>query len=280
MVILKRSISLILCFFLVLSIPSVYAAVSRLTDGAALLTSDEAAALESKLDELSKKHGIDIAIVTAYGTENGMSAMEYADYFLETNYCDSNNDVNGVLLFIDMKEREWHISTCGSAISNITDYGLEYIENCMISDLSGGYYFDSFSSFAAACDTLLDYKTEQGKPYDYGYSNNRVEKSDPKEAIFGNLLMSAVFGVIVALISVTYMKSQLSSVHMQSGASSYVRPGTFRLTRSNNIFLYKKVSKTRRVQETSSSGSSGRSGGSTIHHSSSGRSFGGRGGKF
>lgn len=262
--------------------PSVYAYAAHLTDGAELLSAEEAAVLETKLDELSDKHGIDIAVVTVYGTENGMSAMEYADNFLETNYCDANNDVNGVLLFIDILERDWHISTTGSAITSLTDYGLEFIEDQMIDYLSDGSYFDAFTSYAAACDSLLDYEVEHGRPYDYIQDDGGIEDSDPKGAILGNLLIAVVFGLIVGLISVSVMKSQLKSVRMQTGATGYIRPGTFNLTRSNDIYLYRRVNKTKRVQQTYSSGRSGghRSGGSTTHRSSSGRSFGGRGGKF
>lgn len=280
MAIVRKITALAVCLFILLSMTTVSAAVSHLSDGAGLLTDSEAVSLESTLDELSVKYGMDIAVVTVYGIDNGMSPMEYADNFLESNYCDINNDVNGVLLFIDMKERDWHISTCGSAIANITDYGLEYIEDRMISDLSGGYYYDSFTAFAFACDTLLDYAARNGHPYDrtqYG-GNRSVTKTDPKDSVFSNLLISVTFGFIVGIVTVTFMKSQLKSVGAQMGARNYIRQGSFNLTRSNDIYLYRKVNKTRRVENTS--GGTHRSGGSTTHTSSSGRSFGGRGGKF
>lgn len=275
----KRITAAAVVLILFLSSTTCFAAASHLDDSAGLLSPNEAASLEESLDALSIKHGIDIAVVTVYGIGNGMSPMEYADNYLETNFVDSNNDVNGVLLLVDMYERNWHISTCGSAIENITDYGLEYLEDVMIDDLSDGYYYDSFYSFAAGCDTLLDYASNNGYAYDYNYNSGSRGHApkNPSDSIPMNLLISIVVGFIVSFISVSMMKSELKSVASQSGAANYVKGGSFNLTKTNDIYLYRNVSKTRRAETNSSSGHHG---GSTTHHSSSGRSFGGRGGRF
>jgi len=57
-------------------------------------------------------------------------------------------------------------------------------------------------------------------------------------------------------------------------AEDYLTEGTYRLTRSQDLFLYSNLTKTPRPQQNTSGSGSG------THRSSSGRSHGGRGGKF
>jgi len=55
------------------------------------------------------------------------------------------------------------------------------------------------------------------------------------------IVVGAVIGVIVAIIVMLCIKAQLSSVHMQHAAKNYIKPGSFHLTTSREIYLYKKV---------------------------------------
>lgn len=280
---MKRFVMLILAAVLMtLMTAAVCAETPRLVDNAGLLSSSEASALEELLDDYSAQYNLDIAVLTSYGTEYGMSTQDYCEYFFENNY-GVGEELDGVILYINMSEREWQIATSGKAITALTDYGLEYIEDQMINDLSDGYYYDAFKSYADSCAELLKI-AESGEPYDVQngedyaseglVSDTRTKSRYP----FGtNLLISLVFGFIAALVGVTSMKAQLKSVGMQRGASNYVRRGSFNITQSKDIYLYRNVTRTARPKETSSSHGSG---GSTIHHSSSGHSFGGRGGKF
>ncbi len=67
------------------------------------------------------------------------------------------------------------------------------------------------------------------------------------------LIISAVVGLVIAFIVVSIMKGQLKSVRKQSGAGNYIKDGSFRLTRSNDFFLYRTVSKTEKPKNNSSS---------------------------
>lgn len=275
---MKRFVLLILAIALMTI--TACAETPRLVDNANLLTSSETADLEDILDGYSMKYNLDIAVLTSYGTEYGMSTQDYCEYFFENNY-GVGTELDGVILYINMSEREWQIATSGRAITALTDYGLEYIENQMIDDLSDGYYYDAFKNFADSCADLLSI-AENGEPYDVqngdDYANEGLVSDTRPGYPFGtNLLISMVFGLIVALIVVSSMKSQLKSVGMQRGAANYVKRGSFNITQSKDIYLYRNVTRTARPKETSSTHSSG---GSTVHRSSSGHSFGGRGGRF
>lgn len=275
---MKRFIMLILAAALMTI--TVCAETPRLVDNAGLLTPSEAADLEGILDGYSKEYDLDIAVLTSYGTEYGMSTRDYCEYYFENNY-GVGAELDGVILYINMSEREWQIATSGKAITALTDYGLEYIEGQMIDDLSDGYYYDAFKAFADSCAELLKI-AENGEPFDVQNGDDYADKglvndTRPGYPFGANLFISLVFGLIVALIVVSSMKSQLKSVGMQRGAANYVRKGSFNITQSRDIYLYRNVTRTARPKETSSSHSSG---GSTVHRSSSGHSFGGRGGRF
>ena len=87
------------------------------------------------------------------------------------------------------------------------------------------------------------------------------------------VLMALGIGFLIAIIAVSVMKSKLKSVRRQPAASSYIRPDSFQVTQSQDIFLYRNVTRTARPKDTGSSSGGG-------HISSSGRSHGGSSGKF
>ena len=89
----------------------------HLIDNADLLTGEEESNLLAKLDEISDRLSVDVAVVT----ENSIgdkTPREYADDFYDYNSYKYNPD--GVLLLISMEERDWYITTTGSAITAAT----------------------------------------------------------------------------------------------------------------------------------------------------------------
>lgn len=124
----------------------------HLIDNADLLTGEEESNLLAKLDEISDRLSVDVAVVT----ENSIgdkTPREYADDFYDYNSYKYNPD--GVLLLISMEERDWYITTTGSAITAITDARRGNMEDAFLSDLSGGYYYDAFSTYADMCDKYI-----------------------------------------------------------------------------------------------------------------------------
>ena len=63
------------------------------------------------------------------------------------------------------------------------------------------------------------------------------------------IIVGVIIGVIVAVIIMLALKGQLSSVHMQHAARSYIKQGSFRLTQSRETYLYKKVDRTQRQKD-------------------------------
>ncbi len=233
-----------------------------LVDGANLLSSSEEEVLLETLEQISSSQKMDIVIVTTKSLQ-GYSPRNYADDFYDYNgYAE-----DGVLLLISMEDRDWYISATGYGSTAVTDAGVEYIADCFLDDLSSGYYYDAFMTYAQLCDEFID-QAKTGRPYDVG--------NLPKEpfSVGFNLLISIVVGFIAALIVTTVMRSQLNSVHFQGGARNYVKKGSLQVTSAREMFLYRHVHRRAKPKQNSSGG------GSRTHRSSSGRSHSGGGGKF
>lgn len=232
-----------------------------LVDDAELLSNSEENALLETLEDISRRQQMDIVVVTT-DSLYGQTPRNYADDFYDYN----GYAMDGVLLLVSMESRDWYISTAGYGITAVTDAGLEYMANQFLDDLSDGYYYDAFTTYANLCDEFID-QAKNGRPYDAG--------NMPKGAYpFGfNLLVSLVIGFVVALIITGVMAAQLKTVDFQRTAKNYVKAGSLHVTNAREIFLYRQVHRRPRPKQNSS-------GGSRTHTSSSGRSHGGGGGKF
>lgn len=246
----------------------------RVVDNADLLTDSEEESLESDIKTLIDKYDFDIVIVTA-DTIDGKTPMEYADDYYDYEGYGAGVDRDGVLLLVSMEDRDWWISTRGYGITVFTDYGIQKAGESIVNYLGKEKYLGAFEKFLSITEDYID-SANNGKAID---TNNEYRStSDVIRNIFILAAGSFGIGLIAALITVFVFKAQLKSVKFQGGAANYEVNGSLQLTRSNDVFLYKNVSKTKRV-ESSGGGHSG-GGGSSTHISSSGATHGGGGGKF
>ena len=110
----------------------------RVFDLADLLTDDEEAELQSRINELVAKDGQDIGIVTVED-ESVMSTQEFADEFYENSGMGIGENRTGVLFCIDMYNRETYLTTTGDMIDIIDDQRREEIFDAQMEYLSGGY---------------------------------------------------------------------------------------------------------------------------------------------
>lgn len=245
--------------------------ILRIADWAELLSESEEAELSDRLDEISERQKLDIVIVTLESLE-GADIVAYADDFFDYNGYGFGEKKDGVIFLMSMEERDWCISTSGYGITAFTDAGQEYLSEKMVPYLSDGAYAEAFQIFAGQCDDYIT-QARAGTPYDV--DNIPVEPFSP----LGALIIAVVAGFVVSLIVTGIMRLSLHSVFSQTAADSYMKKDSLRLTKNYDLFLYKNVTRTERPKETSTS-TSGSSGGSTTHISSSGNTHGGSKGKF
>ena len=242
----------------------------RMNDSANVLTEDEDNELEASLEELSLRQNFDVVIATIESLESVdyTSMEEYADDLYDFCQFGYGADRDGVLLLVSVGDRKWHISTCGYGITAFTDAGIQYLGEQMTPDMADGDYAAAFRTFVQWSDAYID-AARSGRPYDV--------KNLPREPLSLMYLFLALgIGLVLAWVVVGVMKSRLRSVAFQENAASYVREGSMNLTNSRELFLYRDVHRTERVEEKDSDSS----GGSSTHTSSSGTTHGGGGGSF
>lgn len=261
--------SLVLCFLMLL--PSNAAEMDgfaneyeRLQDMAELLTPEERAYLTDMLDEISERQELEVTIATTDALY-GSTVAEYADDLYDECRFGYGADKDGLLLLISMEDRDWYISTCGYGITAFTDAGLDYIGQQIVPALSDGEYAEAFEEYIMLCDSFIT-QAREGEPYDGG--------NMPKEPLSMIWIpISILTGVIIAGCILWGMVRQLKNVRPQKSASCYVKDGSLNITEQCDLFLYHTVTRKAKPKQETSSGSS-------VHHSSSGASHGGRGGKF
>lgn len=278
----KRIFTVALLLLLLLGIPlSVLAAeeAPRIVDHAGLFTAEEASNLEAQAKSIRDTYGMDLVILTE-NTLSGKTPQDYADEYYDANGYGQGDAASGMLLLISMEERDWYLSTCGDAIYALTDYAIEQLGEKLVSGLQIGYAVGVRTFLNALPEYLDAYKN--GTPIDgYSSQSGNFYHGDRENVVYyrapasPDFALSAILGLMIAVISVGAMAFSMNSKRPQHNASGYLNRGSFRLLRNQDMFLYSNVTKTRKPEPQNHSG-----GGSSVHHSSGGRSHGGGGGKF
>ena len=244
----------------------------RLVDRAELLDSDEADELLTLLDRLSDEvqcdfNGCRIRL-------GGVTMATFDGDFYDYNGYGYGEDRDGIMLLINMGERDVHISDCGYVYHALSQKQLDRLREQVTPYLSSGDYYTAFRTFANRSAQLITDARNGG-------DDEPAVDDHSFEGFFRSLgsipLICIVVGVIGGFIAVSIMKGKLKSVRRRGEASDYVRNGSFNITNSSDIFLYTTVSKTARPKDDASSHGGGGGGG---HVSSSGTSHGGSSGKF
>lgn len=284
-----KLLTILMCLCIFVSLPLPVLAVSQfpmVIDNADLLSADEETALEEKARTLRTDYEMDVVILTVQSLD-GKTARAYADDYYDENGYGYDEEFSGILFLLAMDEREWYISTCGKAIYAFTDYGLDTLGEQTVPYLSDGDYFEGFDVYL---DSLPYYFTryEQEQPVD-GYvepyepsASDVVVHYKPKSKTVGiTVFFTSLFcGILTAGITIFIMRGSMNTKRKQSGAGNYLKSGSYYLRTNRDMFLYSHVSKVRRQENNGGHTGGHHGGGSRTHRSSSGRSHGGRGGRF
>ncbi len=240
----KRILAILFVLLMSLSLPFTALAAQdaqRLYDDADILTDSEERDLISRLDSVSETYKVDIIIVTT-DTVGNYTSDEYIELIYDENDFGYGENRDGVLLLVTMREREYRILSNGLGAAAISMDDIDYIGDYISYELSEGYYADAFHLFIDECEYEINGEIN-GFPFEFGI----------------NLCISLVIGLVVALIVTGIMRSQLKSVGMQLTATEYVKRGSMKLTVSNDLFLYRTISRIKKETDSSRSRSSGSS---------------------
>ena len=256
---------------LILPVQSYGADKERFVDNAELLSANEAEKLNEYLASLSEKYQFDIIVATVPSL-GGNYVVNVADDFFDYGGFGYGSDRDGILLLLSIGDREWAISTSGYGKYAFTDAGLAYIEDIFRPYLSEGEYARAFTKFADLCKQFLE-KANSGTPYDINHL--------PRKPLSLSWVLGAILGgIAVATLIMMGLKSQLKTVHYKAAASDYIRKGSFRMDRNEDVFLYQRTTRVPKPKNDNHGSGTRSFGGSSSHTSSSGRSHGGSHGKF
>lgn len=286
----KKIFALLICLIIMFcAVPFLVTAQSipdtrqcaRLDDSADLLSDSEEEALLWLLDSESEKNQFDFVIHTTNSIGN-TKIENYADDYFDYNGFGYGENGDGAVLVIAMDIREYYISTCGRGIGLFSDEAIDYCESAFVPELSSGNYYQAFSEYLTAAADIVengfnytynnsDFNYNYDYNYDYGYDDYYYNEFGITEKI----VVSIIFGFVIAIIIACTQAAKLKSVRSQRSAVNYVKENSFRLSQQSDRFLYRNVTKRRKPKQTSGSGGSG-----GVRTGSSGRSHGGGGGRF
>lgn len=212
-------------------------------------TSVNTAVQAESLNELSQKYSTPVYV--AVTSEFFGDITSCADRF----YAEHNLEKNGILLYIDPIKREYSIYVHNNAQKLFNGDALDYIEDSILPPLKNSDYSKAIYEFEDAVETVLELY-QSGENYRNPFNASLT------------LIICLIIGFIIGLISVLIMKGKMKSVFFRDSAREYTVNGSFKLSNSRDIFLYRTVIRTKRETESKS------------RSSSSGGSFSSRSGKF
>ncbi|MBN2222887.1 MAG: TPM domain-containing protein [Vallitaleaceae bacterium] len=232
---------------------------SNVIDEADLLSEADEEKVQRRIEDVIVSLELEPVIVLVNSIGN-KSAMEYADDYFDYHGYGIGSDRQGILMLVNMGDRELWISTSGDQTIAKYQEHISAMVDYVTADLGDGNYYE-------AARTFLNYIESVESGEDVG--NIRGVKGRSFLSYFVHpiiLLISLVAGAIGVLV-VTLSSKGKNTVTNRTYESS----GGFLLAKQTDQFLRDTVIKTK-IETSSSSGGS--------HQGSSGRSHGGGGGKF
>lgn len=220
-------------------------------DDANILTNSEEKTLKEKILAIREEYQCDVAFYSVDFGSASISDYE-AQCHAEEHYTLSGLSSDGILLMIFFagNGNGTHMTTSGECIKMFTEDDFLNIEDNFYNHLVDRNYYRAVESFVSdSKDDIHDYKNFDGIWY----------------------FIAPAIGAITSFFSVGKMKGDLKSVRSKPNASDYTKSGSVNITRSNDVFMYRRVTRTAKPKDTSSS--SGRSGGGGSFGGHSGRRF-------
>ena len=241
----------------------------RCTDDADRMVYSSWAYTNNALDEIANRQSFDVTCSIISGLDGKTMEQYAADLYAENLY-GYGDGKDGVLLLVDTESGEWYIYTSGTGTEIFDENRIAAIGEDIKDDLSAEEYYGAFITYANLCDKYIDegVSAEAEQPAEavpevsepiaaepensYEYEEASSSKISPLPLIY--LPICLVIGIIIALVVVGSMKASMKSVHMQATANTYTKDGSFNLTDSSDIFLYREVKSTPRPKNNDSDG--------------------------
>lgn len=242
----------------------------KIYDFALLIDDNDESKIFEDITNFINKYNMDMVVVTI-NTNTANTSQDYADNFFDYNYFGKNSSRDGILLLIDMDNREVYISTSGKGQLIYDDARIDNMLDSLVDYLATDSYDSAVNSFISDATKYA----KSGVPF-----SNRNYKIDEN----GNYIYVEPFhwfaiiaiSLVITLIVMFILTSKHKLVRINSTATFYLDKNTINIKNRTDKFITTHTTST----VISSSSSSGSRGGSSTHRSSSGRSHGGGGRRF
>ncbi len=244
-------------------------------DNAGLFNGGEYEALLEKAQSLSETAEVDIIIVTT-DDAGGKTSRDYAD-----DYYDYNGfGPDGVLLLIDMDNRNAYISTSGIMIRYLTDARIDSMLDDVVTELADGGYYSAAVKFLNRTEGYLGAGIPDGQ-HNYDSETGEIDEYHDVEAVksltAGEIIVSLAVGAAVGLAVVGGIKRSYS-MKTTGYSYPYASKGSLELSQRADELIDHHVTRTViHVHHDNDGGGGSRS---TTHSSSGGNTHGGRGRSF
>jgi uncharacterized protein len=230
-----------------------------------LLNAEQKAELTKMADSISTAYNFDLVIVTEKRIGN-KEPMDYADDFFDYNGYGLGEDRDGCLFLQVTGDRDYWFSTSGRGIKLLDGNNTAFnkLENDVVKNLREDRYYEAYRSFLLNMEKFLKLEAK-GRRYNILHG------------MWGIILMAAAWLIafLVGFGKVSFWKKAMNTALLKTQADAYAIPGSINYSNQSDRFITSRVTKTARPKSSSSSG-----GGGGTHRSSSGRSHGGRGGRY
>ena len=255
------------CLLLALSLaPGALAKDSYVLDDYGLYDSSTRQELEQSASQLASTYGVApyLVVVDDIGSQTVRSFAE--SYWLD-HELGIGSDASGIMFLIAVDSRDYVTITHGTGIYAFTDYGIEQLEDAVVSYLGDDEWEDAAECYYEQCSSILAFCADKGEPFD---SHN-----DPAARVVALGMAFAIallLALAVAFIVRRILKGQLKSVAAGSSAAGFLA-GSVVLTAQQDVFTGSHVSV---VPLPKNDDNGGGLGGSTVSASGFGGSAGGK----
>lgn len=277
---MKKFLSALCALFMLLCLCTAGMAQSAsVVDQADLFTPVEEAELAQLIDTFRQETQMDFVILTT-DQAHSYSQQQIADSFYEEGGYGMGDDYSGILYYIDMYERVPYLATCGAMIDYMPDDRIEYAHEASYDYLAYGNYARAAAQMIQTVQTYVRRGIPEGQ-YRYDVLTGERLTASHKALTPGELLVCALIAGVAALICSGSVKGSYS---LKGSTYDYAFRENCDVKFTEKVDDYLRTTTTRRRKapppsSTGDGGSSVRVGGSGVHRSSSGRSFGGGAGR-
>ena len=222
-----------------------------LYDFAALLSADEAAALEQSAQQVSARYGCGVYVVTVddYQQYYGASDIEQfaEDVFTDLSF-GLGAEQNGILLALSMEDRDYDLCAHGDLANYaFTDYGKGALaERWFLEAFGQDEWAAGMQRYLDGCEAYLQQATD-GAPFDRGTDPERLA-----DIRIGKGITVVFVPLLTALVVCLILRGKMKTARAQTHADAYIKADGVHIREQTDRFLT--VTQTRLKVETSNSG--------------------------